>query len=260
MAGKKAHISKEKIQAVTKLAGEIAKANTIMLVSIKNLPSNQLQKMKKNLREKAEIQIAKKSMLMRAIDETAINGLEKMKEHIKEDCALLLSQDDAFNLAGWFAENKNPIVAKEGQIAENDIIIEEGPTELVPGPVISELGALGLQIMVDDGKITIKKSKVAIKKGDKVSGAASSIFQKLGIKPFMIGISPIAFFDKQSGKIYVDIKIDKKKTLADLINSKVRALGFSISVGYPSKDNISMLLGKANSQASALIKLNTQTQ
>ena len=34
-----------------KLASEIAKAKTVMLVSIKNLPSSQLQKMKKDLRK-----------------------------------------------------------------------------------------------------------------------------------------------------------------------------------------------------------------
>jgi large subunit ribosomal protein L10 len=183
-----------------------------------------------------------------------------MKNNIQEDCALLLSKDDSFVLAGWLTENRNPIGAREGQVAEEDIHIEEGPTDLVPGPVISELGALGLQIMVEDGKITIRKGKVVVKKGEKVSNVAVSILQKLGIKPFMIGISPIAFYDASSKKVYVGVKIDKKKMLADILSTNARAVGLAIARAYPTRATIGMLLAKANAQNNALIKLSNKTQ
>ena len=231
-------------------------ANTIMLVSIKSLPASQLQKMKKSLREQATIRVAKKSLIVRAVEATGISELMPLAEKVVEDSAVLLSNGDAFELTAWFNENKNPIAAKEGQVAEADISVEEGPTDLVPGPVISELGALGLQIMVEDGKITIRKSKVAVKKGDKVNANAASIFQKLGIKPFMIGITPLAFFDKKSGKIFTGVVVDKKKVLEDLIIGKSKAIGFAINIAYTTKDTIGMLLAKANAQMNALNKLN----
>jgi len=256
---KKAHVSEEKISSVKALAEEIKKAKTIMLVSIKNLPSSQLQKIKKDLRGKAVIQVAKKSILVRSVDAAGIAELAELKKNIQEDCALLLSNDDAFELSAWFIENRNPIGAKEGQIAEADITIEEGPTDLVPGPVISELGALGLAIMVEDGKITIRKAKVAVKKGDKVSGPAVSIFQKLGIKPFMIGINPLAFYDASSKKVYVGVRIDKKKMLEDFLSANARAVGLAVGIAYPSKSTIGFLLAKANAQFSALNKLQIKT-
>ena len=256
----KTHVPKEKIEAVKKLANLMKEAKTVMIVSIKSLPASQFQKIKKELREKADMQVAKKTIITRALDEAGIPEMVELKNHIKEDYAVLISKDDGFELSAWFTENKNPIAAKEGQVTENDIIIEEGPTELVPGPVISELGALGLQIMVEDGKITIRKTKVAVKKGEKVSGNAASIFQKLGIKPFMIGISPVAFYDAGSKKIYTDVKIDKKKMLEDLLYAQSRALAFSVSIGFPSKDNIKFLLAKANSHFNALSKLQNKNQ
>lgn len=251
----KAHVPKAKIEAVKRIAEEAAAANTVMIISIKNLPSAQLQKMKKDLRGKAKIEVAKKSILNRAVNDSKVPELLPLNEYIIEDSAILMSKDGGFELSGWMSENKNPIGAKEGQIVDKDIVIEEGPTELVPGPVISELGALGLQIMVEEGKITIRKSKVAVKKGDKVSAAAASIFQKLGIKPFMIGITPLAFYDKHSKKVYAGVVVDKKKVLQDLINAQAKALGLSISVAYPTKQNIGLLLAKANAQANALNKL-----
>lgn len=250
-----AHVPKEKVVAVTKLANEMKNGNTIMVVSIKSLPSSQFQKIKKDLRDKAIVRVAKKSIIMRAIDETKIAELAKLKDHIQEDYAVLISDGDAFELSGWLTENRNPIGAREGQVADDDIHIEEGPTDLVPGPVISELGTLGLAIMVEDGKITIRKSKIVVKKGEKITANASSIFQKLGIKPFMIGITPAAFYDGKLGKVYTGVKIDKKKALEDLISINSRALGLSIAVAYPTKNTIGFLLAKANAHFNALTKL-----
>jgi large subunit ribosomal protein L10 len=255
----KTHVSKEKIEAVKKLASNMKEAKTVMIVSIKSLPDNQLQKIKKAIRPKAELCVAKKSIVDRAIEATGISEMQDLSKYVKEDYAILISNDNAFELSAWFVENRNPIAAKEGQIADADITVEEGPTDLVPGPVISELGALGLQIMVEDGKITIRKSKVAVKKGEKVSGNAASIFQKLGIKPFMIGINPVAFYDSSSKKIFAGIKIDKKKMLEDLLYARAKALAFAVSRAYTSKDTIGLILAKASSHASAINKLQTKS-
>jgi large subunit ribosomal protein L10 len=252
---KKSKVSREKIEGVKKLAEAMKDAKTVMIVSIKSLPANQLQKIKKDIRSRAEISVAKKSLIVRAIDATGIKEIAALKDNVKEDYAILISNDDAFELAGLLTESRNPIAAKAGQVAESDIHVEEGPTDLVPGPVISELGALGLQIMVEEGKITIRKSKVVVKKGDKVTEGAASIFQKLGIKPFMIGITPVAFYDASSKKIYVDVKIDKKKMLEDLLIANSKALGFAVNIAYPTKNTIGLLLAKANSHFNAINKL-----
>jgi len=71
----KSQVSKEKVEAVKKLAEEMKNANTIMLVSIKSLPASQLQKMKKSLREQATIRVAKKSLIVRAVEATGISEL-----------------------------------------------------------------------------------------------------------------------------------------------------------------------------------------
>jgi ribosomal protein L10 len=253
---KKAHVSKEKLESVKKLVEQLKKNKTVMILSIKSLPSQQFQKMKKELRGKADILVGKKSMIIRAIEQAKLEGVEELLNQIKEDCAIAVSNDSAFELAAWFTDNQSPVSAKEGQVAEEDISISEGPTELVPGPVISELGALGLQIMVEEGKITIRKTKVVIKKGDKVNSSAASILQKLGVKPFTVGITPLAVYDADEKKVYVGIKVDKKKTITELLVSYSRALGFARGINYVCRETIGQLLAKANSHANALNKLN----
>jgi len=251
----KASVSKEKIENVKKLSEEMKKSKTIMIVSVKNLPSPQLQKIKKDLRGKAVVKIAKKSTLLRAIDDTKIPELVGLKEHILADSAIAFSDEDAFELAAWLTENRNPIAAKQGQIAEEDIDVEPGPTDLIPGPDISALGAVGLKVAVEEGKIAIKEPKVILKKGEEVSPDIASVLQKLDIKPFMIGLNPVVVYDSVAKKIYVGIKIDKKQAKEDLLTCHSKALGFAQSIKYYCKEIIGYLLAKANSEAGALEKL-----
>src|SRR3989344_1260424 len=109
---RKAHVSEEKKKAVTSLGEKLKKAKTIMIVSIRNLPSPQLQQIKKDLRGKADVSIVKKSILIRAIDASGLKELEGLKECIESDSAVALSNEDAFSLAGWLTDHRSPVFAK----------------------------------------------------------------------------------------------------------------------------------------------------
>lgn len=50
----------KKVKDVQSLSEKIKKANTLMIVSIKGLPSRQFQEIKKSIRDHALIQVAKK--------------------------------------------------------------------------------------------------------------------------------------------------------------------------------------------------------
>jgi len=251
-------VSKKKIETVKKLLELIKNSNTIIIASIKNLPSRQFQDIRKKLRENVEIKVVKKNVILKAIDESENKNLQDLKKYVQEDSAVLFSKEEAFELASVLAENKNPIGTKTGQIAIENIEVEEGPTDLTPGPAISEFGNLGIKIAVEDGKIAIKEKKVIAKKGEKISEAAASIMSKLDIKPFKIGLEPLAICDIKIGKIYTNIKIDKEKTIEELKISANKALGFAQKIVYYCKETIGFLLGKANANEKALEKLQTK--
>ncbi len=253
-------VSEKKIETVKNLVELLKENDTIIIASIKNLPSKQFQTIRKSLKGKAEVKVVKKRLIWRALESIDKKNIEKLKDYIQEDSAILFSKEEAFELAAFLVENKNPIAAKPGQIANEDIAIEEGPTDLTPGPAISELGNLGIKIAVEDGKIAVKERKVIVKKGEKVSEAAASIMLKLDIKPFKIGLEPIAIYDAKTGKIYTDIKIDKEKAIEDLKNASIKALGFAQKIIYYCKETIGYLLGKANADASALEKLQSKEE
>ncbi|MFA6023236.1 MAG: 50S ribosomal protein L10 [Candidatus Pacearchaeota archaeon] len=248
----KTHVSKEKIADVKSLAELIEKNNTVMFASIKGLPAKQFQKIKKGLIGTSSVIVVKKNILIRAIDSSKKQNIQKLKDYVKEDNAILISQIDAFELSGKLAASKSPVKAKVGQIAEMDIIIEPGPTELVAGPVVSELGALGLKIEIKGGKIEIKEAKTIVKTGQAISEGATNIMGKLNILPFSVGFIPAVAYDSKTGEIYTSLIIDKEGTLKTLKEYFAKARAFAVSMTYVSKDTIGFLLAKAASHEKAI--------
>lgn len=248
-------IPKRKMDTVRKLSDLMKKKNTTLIASIKNIPASQFQEISKKLRNKAIIKVPKKNLIFRAIENRDSEEFSKMKKHIVENIALLFSDLDSFELALELVKNKRPARAKIGQEAQEDIVIPEGPTDLIPGPAISELGALGIQIKIQNGKINIKEAKIIVKKGEKISRNAANIMNKLDIKPFSIGFSPILAFDNKQGKLYLNIKIDIEETKEELKQAFGKALPFAVEIGYVSNDTIIFLLQKSERQAKALKKI-----
>ncbi len=248
MKSKKSSIKEKTRKELEEL---IKNKKTILLASIKNIPSSQFQEIVKKLRGKAIVKVPKKSILFRALDYSGNEAVKKLKNHIKESTAILFSDRDAFELAEELTSKKTPVKAKAGQESVKDIEIPEGPTELIPGPAISELGALGIQIKIEKGKISIKEPKIIVKKGEKISAAAADVMNKFNIKPFSIGFVPLAAFDTKEEKLYTNIKIDKEETLKEIKQAFGKALPFAVQIDYISKDTISFLIRKAAVQERA---------
>jgi large subunit ribosomal protein L10 len=249
-----AHVSEDKKKVVENLIDLINNKKTILIASIKNIPGSQFQEISKKLRGKAIVKVPKKNLIFRALDNSSNEVIKKLKEKIEGSVAILFSDIDSFELASELIQNKTPIKAKPGQETSEEIVIQAGPTDLVPGPAISELGALGIQIQIDKGKITIKESKIVTKKGEKVSENAAGIMSKLDMKPFLVGFTPLAAFDSQNNKLYTDINIDKEKTIEELKTSFGKALSFAVEIGYATKDTIKFMIGKAGRNSKALEK------
>lgn len=252
-------VHKAKAETVKKLAEKIKNSKTLMIVSIKNLPSRQFQSIKKSLRGKALVKVAKKNIMLRAIKKFGKESILPLEKQIQENCAFVISDIEGFELAGILSKEKTPASAKAGQIAPEDIEVKAGPTSLVPGPAISELGALGIQISIDEGKISIKAPKIIIKKEQVINDGAASILQKLDIHPFSVGLEPLVIYDIEKEKIYSNIKIDSEESIENLKNAAGKALGFAQKIMYYCKDTIGYLLAKANAQANKLEGLSPQS-
>ena len=238
-------VSENKIKTVKELEQLIKNKKTILIASVKNLPAAKFQEITKKLRGKAEVMVPKKNLIFKAIDSSGNENAKHLKNSIKDSIAILFSDMDAFDLALELIKNKSATKAKTGQEAIEDIEVQAGPTDLIPGPAISELGALGIPIQIEKGKVHIKDAKVIVKKGQKISANAADVMSKLGIKPFSVGFVPLCAFDSKENKIYSEIKIDREEILKKLRETYSKALSFAVEIGYAVPETIKLLLGKA---------------
>jgi len=254
------HVSDVKKKVVKELVELLKKKKTFLVVSIKGIPASQFQEMSKKLRDKVVVKVPKKNLIIRSLENSGDENMKSIETRVNENVAILFSDMDCFELAAELVKNKSPAKAKAGQEAPEDIEIPAGPTDLIPGPAISELGAVGIQIQIDKGKISIKEAKIVAKKGDKITGPVADILSKLDIKPFSISLVPLAGYDSVAKKAYLNIEIDIEKTLADLKTAFGKSLPFAVDIGYVCDDTIKFLIQKAGRHELAIENLTNTSE
>ena len=228
----------------------------IGVVNMANLPTAQLQRMREQLRGKVEIFMAKKRVVQKAIQQLKeITNLNEISPYMeKAQPAIIFTKENPFTLFKILKQNKSKAPAKGGQTAPNDIIVPAGPTPFAPGPVIGELGALGIKSGVEGGKIAIKNDTTVCKEGDEISEKLASILTRLGIEPMEIGLDLKAVYE--NGTIYTKkiLDIDETQFMSDLNTAITEAYNLAIEAAYYTKDTTEQLVSKAFREAKAVAK------
>ena len=255
----KANVSDKKKKMLKDLAAAILSHDTIMVSSVSGMPCSQFQTIKKQLNDlnKTQIRVIKKKVMQLAMEEASKTkfDIKKLEKFLEEGQAVLFSNTDAFELSGILADNKVSIKAKAGQIANDNLIVEAGPTDIPAGPMISELSEVGIKVKVENGKLSIMQDTVVTKKGDKIKANVAGILSKLDILPFKVGLIPLAAYDSKENKVFENIKIDKEATLINVILASTQSMNLAINSSYPCKETIIFLISKATLEANALNSL-----
>lgn len=239
-----------KVDEVSTLLDLIKEYPVIGILNVENLPSQQLQALRSKLRKDFLIRVSKKELIGRAIEQAKDkDGFEKFKEMMEGMPALLFTTQDPFKISNKIRTSKSKAPAKSGQTAPFDLVIEAGPTPFTPGPIISELGALGLKTGVENGKIVIKEASVLVRKGEVISASAADTLTKFDIQPMDIGLDLVAAYE--NGLIYGRevLGISPEEYLSMIQAAASESMALSLEISYPTADNVSRLIGLAYNTA-----------
>jgi len=247
-----AHVSEAKKATVEELKKTMGSYNVIGIVRIDSLPALQFNRMRKLLRGSVVITVCKKRLIKIALEQSGKKGAEKLNEYLDGMIGLVATNDNPFKLAKVLDKNKSPAPAKPGQKAPKDIVIKAMVTPFAPGPVISELGSIGLKTGVDKGKVAIKEDAVVVKKGEAISEKVASVLTRLGIEPMEVGLDLKAVYE--NGVIYDHsiLAVDEKEYINSLIAAHRDAFMLSLGITYPTEENISLLISGAVRDARSL--------
>jgi len=241
-------------EVMIKLRQEIEKSPVIALVDMHKMPSKQLQEIRKALREKAKIKMIKKSILKFALEKVENEKIKELEKYVPTQPALVFTNIEAFKFYNLVEDLRFKTFAKSGDIATEDIWISAGPTQLMAGPVISELQQAGVPASIESGRIKIRKDVCIVKKGEEISELKAGVLRKLKIEPMEVVLNVVAVYD--NGNIYTKEALELTKTFPEmLVKAFNNALNLSVFIEFPTKQNIKYLLIKAVRAANAIKSL-----
>jgi len=228
------------------LVDELKKYKIVGAVNVEGLPSDALQKMRYSLRkESVKIIMTKRRLIKVALEESGKNGLTNLIPHLKGMPALILTNENPFKLFKQLERSKSQGPAKAGQIAPKDVVVKAGPTAFAPGPIIGELGAVGIKAGINAGKVEIKMDCTPIKAGGVFTQQLAGILSRLMIFQMEVGLDLTAACE--DGLIYDKsvLAVDEKAFIEKLINGATWALNLSVEAGIYNKDNIEIMIENA---------------
>src|SRR3989338_1393900 len=246
-------VNKKKQELVHKLAGEIKNSPIIGVADLESLPSQQLQVMKGALRRKGvTLVMTRKRLLAKALEASGKQNMPDLVNRMKGVPALILTKENPFALYKFIQKNKSEAAAKPGQIAPRDLMVKAGPTNFAPGPIISELAAVGIKTKVEAGKLSVIQDTIIVKEGAVISQKVSETLKRLDIKPMEIGLDLVAVWE--NGLVFdaKQLHIDEAEYAQNITQAATWAMNLAIEVAYPTEETTELLLQKAFNDAKAL--------
>ena len=224
--------------------------NALGIANLQKVRAAQLQEMKKKLKDVANVRVLKNTLMKRAISDYKNKpNVEKLEPMLNGSNIYLFTNLNPFRLSLLLDKGRVKTTAKAGDTAAIDVIVPAGNTGLPPGPVISQLGAVGLPTRIEGGSVWINKDTMVAKKGDVIDVRLAGVLSKMNIKPVEVGLILKAVYEE--GLILTDeqLHIDVDGFRKTLIEATSNALNLSLNAGYPTSETISLLLQIAHRKA-----------
>jgi large subunit ribosomal protein L10 len=252
----KAYVADYKKEEVKHIKILIKKYPVFGIIDLNLLPSATLQSIRHKIKKNDVLIITAKKSLVKIAFEDLKNDFKNFEELEaildKTQPALIFTTMNPFKLGSLVNKNKSAALAKPGQISPKDIVIPAGPTKFPPGPVIGELGAVGIKTIIQEGKITIKDDVDFVKIGETITKKKAEVLAKLGIEPMEIGMHISALYDK--GIIYNNemLSISEETYINHIKEAYQNSLNLGVFINYMSKETVQIAIKKAYLQSKSI--------
>lgn len=246
-------ILQEKIIEVNEITTLINQHKIVGIASLQKVRAPQLQAFKKNLAGTVLMRVIKNTLMKMAIENCKDKpDLKKLEDHLEGSNVYLFTDLNPFNLALTLERGKVKTTAKSGDIAAFDVVVPSGNTGQPPGPIISQLNAAGLPTRIESGSVWVSKDTLVVRKGESIDERLASVLSKLGIKPVESGLAMNFVYDNGLIITQDQLRIDVDKTKQEIGSAQAEAFALSLSIAYPTDDNITTLLQVAHREAYTL--------
>lgn len=247
-----AHVAEWKKKEVEELRNIIKSYPLVGIAHVGGIPAPQMQQLRSKLRDTALIKVVRNTLVSLALDEVnkEKNGIAELKNLIEGETAIIAAKDiNPFKLFQIIKSNRINAPAKGGEIAPKDIMVKAGDTPFKPGPIVGELQKAGIPAAIEEGKVVIKKDKVVVPAGEKISPQIAQILTRMEIYPLEIGINLKGMYE--NGIIFTPdiLDINRDEYMNNLTNAAKNAFNLAVNSGWVNKFTIDTLISMAGINA-----------
>ena len=232
----------------------LKKYSVVAVADLKKVRSSQIQEIRKKLRGKADLIVAKNTILRKAAEKAASSreNVDTFAQSLTGSKVLIFTQMNPFELIIFLDKNKVRVPAKGGDVATGDIMVPAGNTGLQPGPVISEFNEAKVQTRIEGGSIFVARDTVVVSKGEVIPVKIASLLSKLGMKPMEAGLSLSHAYDNGLVLGPNNLVFDLHKMKADISSAARLAFGVAVEANIMLPQTAPLIISKAYRQAVAV--------
>ena len=240
-----------KREEVDEIREFLSRYESVGVVNITGIPSQQLQDMRRDLHGTAELRVSRNTLLERALDE-ADEGLEDLTSYISGQIGLIGTNDNPFGLYRQLEASKTSAPINAGEIAPNDIVIHEGDTGIDPGPFVGELQSVGANARIDEGSIKVMEDSTVLEAGEAVSADLANVLSELDIEPKEVGLDLRGVFAEGILFEPEDLALDVEAYQTDFETAVAYGRNLAVNASFPTAQTVPLQLSKATGEAKSL--------
>ena len=249
-----AKVAPWKRDRVGELAAILSSDGVLGVVDIGGVPAKNMLSMRKDLRSGMSITMAKKTLMRLAWEQSGrpMGDLDTLLDGAIQPAIVHTDSMNAFQLFSELEKTRQGRAAKEGEVSPIDIVVEAGPTQFGPGPIVGEFNAVGIPAKIDKGKVAIQKTTTVVGQGEVISADLGIMLAKLGINPIEIGI--ILTGAIEDGFLFEadSLDIDTESFRTDIITATSGAFNLACNIRWFSSQTMPTLLAKASGEATSV--------
>jgi len=247
------HNPQEKARDVEEIRSLIQEYTVIGTASLQKVRAPQLQELRRKLQDSAHFRVIKNSIMKRAIEKCENKPeLEKLGENLSGSNIFLFTNLNPFRLALLLEKSKVETTARAGDMAAHDVTVPAGNTGLPPGPIISQLGSVGLPTRIEAGSVWISRDTLVVREGEAISARLATVLSKLGIRSVEIGLILKTAYDDGLIISEEQLQLDLEEVQQSIQEAHTYAFNMSLNAAYPLPENIPLLLQTAHYESYGL--------
>ncbi|MEM3670454.1 MAG: 50S ribosomal protein L10 [Thermoprotei archaeon] len=173
------------------LGHKLGESKKMVIVGLEGVETPVTQRVRVELRGKAEIKVVKNTVLSKALDASNLdqNVKEEVKKALKGANAVVFSNVGVFDVASVLNSHKVHTYLKPGRITPVDVVVPAGVTTLQPGPLTESLTAFGVPFEVKKNLVYISKDTLVARAGERVNARLCELLRALSITPTESGFA-----------------------------------------------------------------------